>query len=72
MEYVAIGFSLFIKELKEKVNKRIDIFAAFMNNEFKNNPKMLNINSKRQWMEEYKKWIVTDDIRKDILEYLIE
>lgn len=55
------------------MSDRISAFEKYMRDEFKRDPGKTTIKSKKQWMYEYKKWIMKDDtVEKEILKYLTE
>lgn len=72
LEYSGISVDIFVNKLCDEMSKRVDEFEKHMLLYFTQHPEKTKIKSKKQWLLEYKKWIVKNSIEKDILKYLSE
>ena len=72
MQHNSVNLDIFSQRLIDMMGKRIKMFVKYMKNELNKYPDKSRLQSKRQWMMEYKKWISKDNIEKEILDYLVD
>jgi len=68
--YARVGISMFEHNLREAMDERIIQFTNYIRKEISSNKCPCEAKTRRQWMEEFKKWSEQKFIESEVLKYL--